>query len=74
MSQVVFHHETDELHALDDRASALALELYTSQALEKPEAATRLRSSMLTASATSYSNCSQKQNKLVISETCCVAH
>lgn len=74
MSEVVFHHEVDELHAADDRASALVLELYTSQALEKPEAATRLWSSVLTASATSYSNFSQKQNKLVISETCCVAH
>lgn len=50
MSQVVFYHEADELHASDDRASALVLELYTSQALERSEAATRLRSSMLTAS------------------------
>ena len=74
MSQVVFYHEADELHASDDRASALVLELYTSQALERSEAATRLRSSMLTASTASYSYFSQKQNKLVISETCCIAH
>lgn len=74
MSQVVFSHEAEELHASDDRASALVLELDTSQALEKPEATTRLRSSVLTASATSYSNFSQKQNKLAISETCFIAH
>lgn len=74
MSQVVFHHEADELHASDGRDSALVLELYTSQALEKPDSTTRLRSSVLTATATSYSDFSQKQNKLVIPETCCIGH